>query len=186
MTILRFGSHHHSSGMVRKQALTLLVRILTPVTAVALLAACGSSGGSTAAPSSATPSTAASANADTAAVTQVWQSFFSKDTPISQKEALLENGSTTMKPAVQAFASDPRVGQASATVQKVTFPSPTDADVTYQISLNGAVVMGGMAGKAVKVNGNWLVSDSTLCGLLQLAAAGGGSGGSAGAIPGCS
>jgi hypothetical protein len=167
----------------------LLIRILTPLTAVALLAACGSSGSSTAAPPSATPSLATSANADTAAVTQVWQSFFSKDTPISQKETLLENGTTTMKPAVQAFAADPRVGQASATVQKVTFPSSTDADVTYQISLNGAVVMGGMAGKAVKVNGNWLVSDSTLCGLLQLAAAGGSSGGSsssAGAIPGCS
>jgi hypothetical protein len=44
-------------------------------------------------------------------------------------------------------------------------------------------MMGGMAGKAVKVDGHWLVSDTTLCGLLQLAAAqGGGSGG----IPGCS
>lgn len=185
MIILRFGTYQHSSRAVRKRASTLLVRILTPLTAVALLAACGSSGNGTAT----APSATMSANADTAAVTQVWQSFFSKDTPISQKEALLQNGSTTMKPAVQAFASDPRVGQASATVQKVTFPSATDADVTYQISLNGAVVMGGMAGKAVKVNGNWLVSDSTLCGLLQLAAAGGGSGGSsgsAGAIPGCS
>jgi hypothetical protein len=90
-----------------------------------------------------------------------------------------------MKPAVQAFAADPRVGQASASVQKVAFPSSSAADVTYQISLNGAVVMGGMSGKAVKVNGNWLVSDSTLCGLLQLAAAQGGSGAS-GAIPGCS
>lgn len=188
MTIHRSDSCHHSSRTVRKQALTFLIRFLTPLAAVALLAACGSSG-SPATSSSAAPSATMSSNADAAAVTQVWQSFFSKDTPIAQKESLLENGTTTMKPAVQAFAADPRVGQASATVQKVTFPSSSEADVTYQISLNGAPVMGGMAGKAVKVNGNWLVSDSTLCGLLQLAASvGGGSGssGSAGAIPGCS
>lgn len=166
-----------------------LIRFLIPLTSVALLVACGSSGNGTPATSSSSAVVGSSApgggNADTAAVTQVWQSFFSKDTPISQKEMLVENGTTTMKPAIQAFASDPRVGQAAATVQKVTFPSATEADVTYQISLNGAVVMSGMSGKAVKSGGNWLVSAGSLCGLLQLASAQGG-GGSAGAIPGCS
>ncbi len=165
----------------------LLIRTLIPLASVALLAACGSSTYN----SPATPSTSASASApggggaDTAAVTQVWQSFFSKDTPISQKETLVQNGTTTMKPAIQAFAADPRVGQAGATVQKVTFPSSDEADVTYQISLNGAVVMNGMSGKAIKSDGHWLVSASSLCGLLQLAAQGGGSSGG-GAIPGCS
>ncbi|HEU5427969.1 MAG TPA: hypothetical protein VFU74_13905 [Actinocrinis sp.] len=162
----------------------LLVRILIPLAGVALLAGCGSSGNGSSASSSAAASAAGGQSADTAAVTQVWQSFFSKDTPISQKEALLQNGTTTMKPALQAFAADPRVGQASATVQKVTFPDANDADVTYQIALNGTVMMGGMAGKAIKQNGQWLVADSTLCGLLQLAAAQGGGG--SGAIPGCS
>ena len=166
----------------------LLIRILIPLTGVALIAGCSSSGTNSSASSSTSAGASASAtggqSADTAAVTQVWQSFFSKDTPISQKEMLLQNGTTTMKPALQAFAADPRVGQASATVQKVTFPDANDADVTYQIALNGTVMMGGMAGKAIKQNGQWLVSDSTLCGLLQLAAAQGG--GSSGAIPGCS
>jgi len=163
----------------------LLVRFFIPLAGVALLAGCSSSGGNSAATSSsAAASASTSGNADTAAVKQVWQSFFSRTTPISQKETLLQNGTTTMKPALQAFASDPRVGQASATVQNVTFPSPAEADVTYQIALNGAVVMGGMAGKAVKAGGNWLVSDSTLCGLLQLAAAQSGAGASS-AIPGC-
>jgi hypothetical protein len=164
-----------------------LIRILIPLTGVALLAGCSSSGGNSPASSSSgtvSASTSGGNSADTAAVTQVWQSFFAKTTPISQKEALLENGTTTFKPAVQAFAADPRVGQASATVQKVSFPSANEADVTYSISLNGQVVMGGMSGKAVKANGSWLVSDSTLCGLLQLAA--GGAGGSGAAIPGCS
>ena len=164
----------------------LLVRILIPLAGVALIAGCGSSGNSSSASSTASTGAPASAagGADTAAVTQVWQSFFSKDTPISQKETLLQNGTTTMKPALQAFAADPRVGQASATVQKVTFPDANDADVTYQIAINGAVMLGGMAGKAIKQNGQWLVADSTLCGLLQLAAAQGG--GSSGAVPGCS
>ena len=160
----------------------LLIRIFIPLAGVALLAGCSSSGNNTSASSSA--SAAAGQSADTAAVTQVWQSFFSKDTPISKKETLLQNGTTTMKPALQAFAADPRVGQASATVQKVTFPDANDADVTYQIALNGTVMMGGMAGKAIKQNGQWLVSDSTLCGLLQLAASQGGGG--SGPIPGCS
>lgn len=174
-----------SPGEVRKPVFTLLGRVLVPVAGAALLASCSSSGGSTAAHSS-SPAGSPTFNqsAATAQVTQVWQSFFSKDTPISQKETLLQNGTTTMMPAVQAFASDPRVGQVTATVQKVTFPSPTDADVSYQISLNGTVMESGMAGKAVNVNGHWLVSDATLCGLLQLAAAQGG--GSASAIPGCS
>ena len=163
----------------------MLIRILIPLTGVAFLASCSSSGGGSPASSG---SSAASSTLDqtsaTAQVTQVWQSFFSKSTPISQKETLLQNGTTTMMPAVQAFAADPRVGQVTATVQKVTFPSSTEADVSYQISLNGTVMESGMAGKAVNVNGQWLVSDATLCGLLQLAAAQGG--GSSSAIPGCS
>lgn len=166
----------------------LLIRVLIPLTGVALLAGCGGSSGNSSGSSSSAgagaSATAGGQSSDTAAVTQVWQSFFSKDTPISQKEDLLQNGTTTMKPALQAFAADPRVGQASATVQKVTFPDANDADVTYQIALNGTVMMGGMAGSAVKENGHWLVSDKTLCGLLQLAAAQGG--GSSAAIPGCS
>jgi len=162
----------------------LLVRFLVPVAGVALIAACGgSSGGAVASSTSSSASTAVDRSADIAAVTKAWTSFFSKTTPIGQKEALLQNGTTTMKPAVQDFAGDPRVGQATATVQKVEFPAADQADVTYQISLNGSVVMGGMAGKAVNVNGHWLVSDATLCGLLQLAAA---QGSGAGSLLGCS
>jgi len=171
-------------GEVRKPASTLLGRVLVPVAGAALLASCSSSGTTGAQSSTPTGSATFNQSAATAQVTQVWQSFFSKDTPISQKETLLQNGTGVMMPAVQAFASDPRVGQVTATVQKVTFPSSTEADVSYQISLNGTVMESGMAGKAVNVNGQWLVSDATLCGLLQLAAAQGG--GSASAIPGCS
>lgn len=117
----------------------------------------------------------------TALVTAVWTSFFSKDTPVAQKETLLQNGDA-MSGAVQAFASNPMVGQVTAAVQKVAFPSPDRADVTYTISLNGHVAESGMSGVAVYQGGKWLVSDVTLCGLLQLAQS---TGGGSGAIPGC-
>lgn len=156
--------------------------VLAAVAALGL-SACGSSSpsgssGTTAPSPSASPFDSASA---TTAVTSLWTDFFSKNTPIAQKAALLENGQA-MSGAVQAFSSNPMVGQTTASVQKVTFPSPTKADVTYSIALNGHVVENSMSGVAVYQNGKWLVSDVTLCGLLQLAqSAGGGSS----AIPGC-
>lgn len=155
------------------------------------LAGCGSSSPSASSPSSSMPSSPASPTAAggsfdsasaTTAVKQTWTDFFSKNTPLAQKETLLQNGTTTFAPAVQAFASNPMVGQVTASVESVTFPSPTKADVTYSISLGGQVVENSMAGVAVNQNGKWLVADTTLCGLLQLAQS---QGGSSAPIPGC-
>ncbi|MBR7837650.1 hypothetical protein KDL01_30500 [Actinospica durhamensis] len=148
-------------------------------TAALGLAACSSSSpsGSSTTSSPSPQNTATS----TAAVTTAWTDFFAKTTPIAQKETLLENGSA-MSGAVQAFSTNPMVGQVTASVQSVTFPSPDKADVTYSISLNGHVVENSMAGTAVYQNGKWLVSDTTLCGLLQLAQS---TSGSSAAIPGC-
>lgn len=149
------------------------------------LAACGNGNGAAPSVSSNGPA-AASGSFDTAsatsAVEQTWTTFFSKDTPIAQKQALLQDGTTAFAPAVQAFASNPMVGQVTANVQSVTFPSPDKADVTYSISLGGQVVENAMSGVAVYQNGKWLVADTTLCGLLQLAES---QSGSAAPIPGC-
>lgn len=165
-------------------------RLGLALAAVSALTALGVSGcgGSSPAGSTATGSSGSSPSASpfdtpsaTAAVTAAWTGFFSKDTPIAQKETLLENGGA-MSGAVQAFASNPMVGQTTAAVQKVDFPSPDKADVTYSISLDGRVVESSMSGVAVYRDGKWLISDVTLCGLLQLAQSVGG--GSA-PIPGC-
>ena len=160
---------------------TSLGAVLTVLAGLGL-AACGSSSpsGSSTTGSSPTASPFDTASA-TAAVTTVWTDFFSKNTPIAQKETLLQNGGA-MTGAVQAFASNPMVGQTTAAVQKVSFPSSDKADVTYSISLNGHVVENSMSGVAVYQNGKWLVSDVTLCGLLQLAQS---ASGSSAAIPGC-
>ena len=93
----------------------------------------------------------------------------------------MQNGSA-MAGAMQAFAASPLTSEVTASVSGVTFPSPTKADVTYSISLNGQVVENAMAGNAVYQGGKWLVADTTLCGLLQLAES---QSGSTAAIPGC-
>ena len=156
-------------------------QILLLLALTGTLAACsGNSAGSS------TPSPTADGGFDTAsaasAVKQTWVAFFDKTTPIAQKETLLQDGSSRMASAVQAFAANPMVGEVTATVQNVTFPSPTKADVSYSISLGGQVVENAMAGNAVYQDGHWLVADTTLCGLLQLAQ---NQSGSSAAIPGC-
>ena len=160
----------------------------TPAAAIALLAlsgtlaACSSSTSGSNTPSPTTAAGIFDTTSAAGAVKQTWTTFFSKTTPIAQKETLLQNGTSTMAAAVLAFASNPMVGQVTATVQNVTFPSATKADVTYSISLSGQVVENAMAGNAVYQNGQWLVADTTLCGLLQLAQS---QSGSAAPIPGC-
>jgi hypothetical protein len=160
---------------------------LAPATTLALLAlagslaACSSNSSGSNTPSPTAGRTFDSAGATTA-VKQTWTTFFSKNTPIAQKETLLQNGTSTMASAVQAFASNSMVGEVTADVQNVSFPSSVKADVTYSISLSGQVVENAMAGNAVYQDGKWLVADTTLCGLLQLAES---QSGSTAAIPGC-
>ncbi|WP_380280978.1 hypothetical protein [Kitasatospora purpeofusca] len=131
-----------------------------------------------------TPSPGATAPADPAAattqITANWQKFFDPTTPIPEKAALLQNGDVLL-PVLQGFTQDPRVGQVKATVTDVAFTSPTEATVTYELSLQGAVVEPAATGQAVLDNGTWKVSRATLCGLLVQAAGATGT-----PIPGCS
>jgi hypothetical protein len=115
--------------------------------------------------------------AATQQVTQNWQAFFSKSTPLAQKAQYLQNGSQ-MSSTIQNFASNPLVGQVSAKVDSVKFSSPTQATVTYDIiGPTGTALLSGTTGQATEQNGTWVVSDSSLCSLLSL---------TGGSIPGCS
>lgn len=147
------------------------------------LAGCGggSSGSASSASSSpkASPTSSATSasSADVQAITQNWQTFFSKDTPVDQKVALLQNGQA-MKAAIAAFSHDPRMAQTTAKVTSVQ-PSGDTATVHYQILVNSQVMLPDAVGQAVRENGTWKVGDQTLCGLLALAAPSGTK------IPGC-
>jgi hypothetical protein len=154
------------------------------------LAGCGSRSPSatpTPTPATSSPATPASPTgsataptSDAAAIAEItknWQTFFNKDTTPTEKLALLENGSK-LQQAIAIFGSDPRLKEASAKVVKVEVTSPTQATVTYNVLLNGAVALPNSQGVAVLQNGMWKVSTESFCALAAL--------GHSGTIPGCS
>ncbi|WP_208117192.1 hypothetical protein [Streptomyces sp. NBC_00582] len=151
------------------------------------LAACsddgGGGGGAATATATATVGGAATAPTDAAAAEQRvrrnWQKFFDPATSAADKQALLENG-RMMGPMLRAFNGDRRGGQVAAEVEKVTFTSPTEATVTYTLTLNGATALPDATGKAVLQDGTWKVSVTTLCALVALSGDA-----SASAVPGC-
>ncbi|KUO16329.1 hypothetical protein [Streptomyces dysideae] len=110
-------------------------------------------------------------------IRQNWQKFFDPATSLEEKQTVLENGDR-MAPVLQAFSGDERGGQVQAKVTKIEFTSPTDADVTYDLTLKGATALPAASGTAVEQDGTWKVSAKTLCALVQLS-------GNGSPIPGC-
>jgi hypothetical protein len=81
---------------------------------------------------------------------------------------LLQNGkqfASVIQTEFQALGA----AKSSVTISNVDLTSSTNAKVSYNIYLNGSAALSNQSGTAVKENGNWLVSDATLCGLLSLA-----------------
>ncbi|MGW1957348.1 hypothetical protein ACWCPI_32115 [Streptomyces sp. NPDC001920] len=128
-----------------------------------------------------TESPAASAPPDAGAaeteIRQNWQKFFDPGTSLEDKQTVLENGDR-MGPVLRAFSGDERGGQVQAKVSKVEFASPTEANVTYDLTLKGATALPGATGTAVEQDGTWKVSVKTLCALVQMS-------GNGSPIPGC-
>jgi len=160
---------------------------------VALLAGCGGSscGKATAADATSTPSASSSASATAAAnqpadpakakaeITANWEKFFDPATPQATAASLLQNAAQ-LQQALEVAAKAKKPGQElSAKVKDVTFTSPTEATVTYDLLINGSPVLAGSTGKAVLDGGTWKVSQVTFCTLTALAASGQ-------PVPGCS
>jgi hypothetical protein len=144
----------------------------------AALTACGddSGGKSTTVPTpsvekstSAQPSATAPSDPTAAAkeIQQNWEKFFDPAVSQKDKQAVLENGDQMTK-VLQGFNGDKRGQQVQAKVEKVEFTSPTDANVTYSLTLKGATALPGASGTAVEQDGTWKVSVKTLCALVQL------------------
>ena len=119
--------------------------------AVLLLAACGRGGGSS----------------DAAQVKQVWTTFFSAKTPVSQKVALLQDGAR-FKSAITGLATNPLAGQLSAKVSSVSLQGTKKAKVVFSIYLGNTAVLNNVTGYAYKLNGKWLVGYAGLCKLIEL------------------
>ncbi|MEU3462364.1 hypothetical protein ABZ721_20810 [Streptomyces sp. NPDC006733] len=182
--------------MVRSARATLVAVALTTAMLVALTG-CGDDGGGKDTPSK-SPSTTSDPYSSTPAATtppatttppagengpaeqqvrQNWEKFFAPGTPSAEKAKLLENGDR-LGPLLAAFSGDPRVGQVQAKVTRVHLTSPTAAEVTYTLSLQGTDVLPNTMGTAVLQNQVWKVSVKSLCALIALD-----SGGTA--VPGC-
>jgi len=126
-----------------------------------------------------TPSTTAAFD-QAAAQAQIianWEKFFTPGTPVAERVALLQNGSA-LQAAIEQSATNPLQQQATAKVTQVTFTSPTEATVTYDVYLNGAVALPNSQGMAVLEGGTWKVAQQSFCSLISL--------GVSGPIPGCS
>ena len=120
------------------------------------------------APVSSAPASSAPASGNaTAQITANWEKFFNSSTPLSQRVALLQNGST-FSSAIQSFSSLPLANGIGAKVTGVTVTSATMATVTYSIVSGSTTLLGGQSGTAVLQDGTWKVGDASLCNLFKL------------------
>jgi hypothetical protein len=131
-------------------------RLALVVVAGLALAACGSSSHT-------------STTGDAAAKAQIksaYEKFFSGGTSISDRVALLQNGST-FEGVIRGFASLPLAKNVSATVSSVTLQGANSAKVVYTVKL-GSAGLPKQTGTAVRQNGVWKVGDAGLCKLVSL------------------
>jgi hypothetical protein len=162
--------------------------ILVPVLGLALalaVSACSSSSSSSSsstassaasssAPASSAPASSApassSSSGNSAAVAEItanWEKFFNASTPLSERVALLQNGSS-FSSAINSFSKLPLAGGIGAKVTGVTVNSATSATVTYSIVSGSTTLLGGQTGTAVYQDGMWKVGDASLCNLFKL------------------
>ena len=121
------------------------------------LAGCGGSSGTT------TTDTTAAARAQ---IKSAYIKFFSGKTPVSDRVAVLQNGSR-FKGLVTSFANNPLAKNVNVTVSSVTIEGGNKAKVVYTVKLGGAGLPK-QTGTAVLENGSWKVGYASLCKLVAL------------------
>jgi hypothetical protein len=131
------------------------------------LAGCGGGSSSGGAQPTSTPNAPSDSAAATAAIKTTYAEFFS-DSP-AKARTLIEDGSELGK--LFKIAAKLQAGQKvapAAAVKTVTFTSASTANVVYQLSESGNVVLPGADGKAVLQGGQWKVAKDTFCSLIGL------------------
>jgi hypothetical protein len=134
---------------VRRLALVLVAGLA--------LAGCGGSSDTT------TTDTTAAARAQ---IKSAYVKFFSGKTPVSDRVAVLQNGSK-FKGLVTSFANNPLAKNVNVTVSSVTIEGGDNAKVVYTVKLGGAGLPK-QTGTAVRENGTWKVGYASLCKLVAL------------------
>jgi hypothetical protein len=132
-------------------------RLALVLVAALVLAGCGGSSGTT------TTDTTAAARAQ---IKSAYVKFFSGKTPVSDRVAVLQNGSR-FKGLVTSFANNPLAKKVNVTVSSVTLEGGDNAKVVYTVKLGGAALPK-QTGTAVRENGTWKVGYASLCKLVAL------------------
>jgi hypothetical protein len=101
-----------------------------------------------------------------AQIKSAYEKFFSSDTSVPDKVALLQNGSQ-FESVVKSFASNPLASKTSATVASVELQGADKAKVAYVVKFGGASLPK-QTGTAVRQNGQWKVGYASLCKLIAL------------------
>ena len=122
--------------------------------AVLALAACGGS------------SKSSNGANDEAQIKSAYVKFFSGKTSVTDRVALLQNGSR-FKGLVTSFASNPLAKNVSATVSSVTLQGSNKAKVVYVVKFAGSSLPQ-QTGSAIRQSGTWKVADASLCKLVAL------------------
>lgn len=112
--------------------------------------------------------TSSDKSADKTAITTNWDKFFASSTSLSERENLLQNGKQFATLIQGEFSSLGAGTKTAAKVNNITINTASKGTVTYTVYLNSAPVLTNQTGTALKENGNWVVSDSTLCGLIKI------------------
>ncbi|MFF3428571.1 hypothetical protein [Streptomyces sp. NPDC002602] len=159
------SGHGHSRSVAWAAAAVLL---LVPATAACTAGA--TENGAASASSTLTTATRADGPADPAAATarieKNWAAFFDPSVSADRKVELVQNGDL-LKPLIAAVAGHPRAAAVSSEVTGVTFTSPTEAEVTYDLLVSGFPVLSDAKGGAVLEDGVWKVSLTSLCALVK-------------------
>ncbi len=93
--------------------------------------------------------------------------FFNLSTSMTERQALLQNGSQFAQ-AMNSEFSQLSNESLSVVVNSSSLTNASTLNLNYTIELNGQPVLKDQSGEMLKINGTWVVSDSTLCTLLSL------------------
>jgi hypothetical protein len=162
---------------MRFQLITHRVLLLPAIAAAIGLALAGCSSGSapktgstssaTSSPSSSSSGSSGGSSSAESAIKTNWVAFFSSKTPLSQRVSLLQDGSQFAS-LISAQSKNSLASSASATVNKVTDVTSSQATVIYSIDVAGTPALTNQKGVAVDQGGTWKVGTASFCGLLQL------------------
>jgi hypothetical protein len=97
----------------------------------------------------------------------MWTNYFKESNTVDDAVASLENGDKYRDAILQQQQSGATKGL-TVVVKDVQVVNPNLATVTYDIVINGNVALANSKGNAVKVNGDWKVSEQHFCVLLNL------------------